>query len=208
MTKRRIHTSALYCFDSVRKLGSVREASRQLHIASSAVSRQIQKLEDDLDVKLFERLPSGLKLTAAGESFARHAQFVLQDTERLYSEINAIKGVQKGHVEIATVEGPAVDLIPSVIQEFRHNYPNISLGVQVTSSTKIPQLIIQGDADIGIAFDISRNKDLQQLWVANYDIGAIVTPQHPLAEKRLLACKSVLITLSSLANQNWLSINT
>ncbi|MEP3349381.1 MAG: LysR family transcriptional regulator [Marinomonas sp.] len=182
-SRKRIHSTAIYCFDSVRRLGSIREASRSLHMATSAVSRQIQKLEEELDIPLFERSPSGLKLTSAGESFARHAQLVLKDAERLYSEIDAIKGIQKGHIEIATVEGPSIELIPRLIKNFREQFPNISVGVHVIGSSKMPELLINGDVDIGLAFDISHLRDLNQLWVKNYALGAVVAKDHPLANK-------------------------
>lgn len=186
-SRRRIHSSAIYCFDSVRKLGSIREASRFLHIASSAVSRQIQKLENDLDVQLFERSTQGLKLTSAGESFARHAQLVLQDTERLFSDIDAIKGLQKGHIEIATVEGPSVELIPRLIHKFKTLFPKVTIGIQVAGSADISKLIANGEADIGLAFDLDKRKDLNQMWVQQYRLGAVVSSSHPLAHKTQLS---------------------
>ena len=198
-SKRRIHSTAIYCFDSVRRLGSIREASRSLNMATSAISRQIQKLEDDLDIQLFERSPNGLKLTSAGESFARHAQMVLKDAERLYSEIDAIKGIQKGHIEIATVEGPSIELIPRVIKDFRKRFPNISVGVHVIGSSKTPELIINGDVDIGLAFDLEHLRDLNQLWVQNYVLGAVVAQDHPLASKEetsLQECSTYPLILS------------
>jgi|TARA_R110001583_G_scaffold74196_2_gene205661 DNA-binding transcriptional LysR family regulator len=163
------------------------------------VSRQIQKLEDDLDIPLFERSPNGLKLTSAGESFARHAQLVLKDAERLYSEIDAIKGIQKGHIEIATVEGPSIELIPRVIKKFRERFPNISVGVHVIGSSKTPELIINGDVDIGLAFDLEHLRDLNQLWVQNHILGAVVAQDHPLASKKetsLQECSAYPLILS------------
>ena len=64
--KLRIHAPAILYFDKVRRCGSFREAARSLNVASSAVNRQILKLEEELGTPLFERLPSGLRLTAAG----------------------------------------------------------------------------------------------------------------------------------------------
>jgi len=198
-SKKRIHSTAIYCFDSVRRLGSIREASRAMHIATSAVSRQIQKLEDDLDIQLFERSPNGLKLTSAGESFARHAQLVLKDAERLYSEIDAIKGIQKGHIEIATVEGPSIELIPRVIKTFKKRFPNITVGIHVIGSSEMPELIINGEVDIGLAFDIENLRDLNQLWMQNYVLGAVVAQDHPLAQKNktsLQECSAYPLILS------------
>ena len=62
----RIHSIAIRYFDAVRKAGSIREAARQLNVASSAVNRQILKLEAEIGTPLFARLPGGLKLSSAG----------------------------------------------------------------------------------------------------------------------------------------------
>jgi DNA-binding transcriptional LysR family regulator len=73
----RLHARALLYFDAIRKAGSIREAARRLHVASSAVNRQLLELEDQIGAPLFERLPAGLQLTAAGEVVARHVIVVL-----------------------------------------------------------------------------------------------------------------------------------
>jgi DNA-binding transcriptional LysR family regulator len=62
----RIHSSAIRYFDAVRRAQSIREAARQLNVASSAVNRQIIKLEEEIGEPLFHRLPSGLVLTPRG----------------------------------------------------------------------------------------------------------------------------------------------
>ncbi|MGV8378248.1 LysR family transcriptional regulator, partial [Pseudomonas aeruginosa] len=76
------------------------EAARRLNVASSAVNRQILKLEDEIGAPLFDRLPGGLRLTGAGEIFARHVTVVLQDMERVRSELDALQGLRTGHVEV------------------------------------------------------------------------------------------------------------
>lgn len=101
----RIHSSAIHYFDMVRRCHSIREAARRLNVASSAVNRQILKIEDEIGASLFERLPGGLRLTLAGEVFSRHVSLVLQDLERVRLEFDALRGLKSGHVEIATVEG-------------------------------------------------------------------------------------------------------
>lgn len=83
-----IHARSLHYFDMIRRCGSIREASRRLYVASSAVSRQLAMLEDEVGAPLFERLPGRLKLTAAGEVFASHVISVLQDEQRLIRELD------------------------------------------------------------------------------------------------------------------------
>lgn len=193
MTQRkRFHSNAIYYFDSVYRCGTIREAARQLHVASSAVSRQILKLEDELGVPLFERLPRGLKLTSAGEVYARHVRTVLQDTERTYSELDALQNLFKGHVEIVCVESPAFDLIPDLLSRLNKRYPEVTVGLSIVGSKVIPEAIINGDPDFGLAFDLHYSKDLQQLLAEPFRLGAIMSPDHPLANKNEISLASCM----------------
>lgn len=177
----RIHAPMIVYFDAIRRAGSVREAARRLNIASSAVNRQLLKLEAELGTPLFERLPGGLRLTHAGATFARHTIQVLQDAERVRSELEAMKGLRTGHVEIATVEGLSSDLLPGVLQQVRERYPRVTVGVTVMGSGAIAAALAAGDADLGVAFALERNPDLQQLATIPFKLGALMRPDHPLA---------------------------
>tara|TARA_A100001391_G_scaffold146973_1_gene104463 strand:- start:37933 stop:38880 length:948 start_codon:yes stop_codon:yes gene_type:complete len=198
-TRLRVHSPAVLYFDAVRRAGSIREAARRLHVASSAVNRQILKLEDEIGVPLFERLPGGLKLTAAGEVFARHAIVVLQDAERARSELDALKGLRTGHVEVATVEGVTSDLLPTVIGRLRQDYPNITIGIATLGSQAIPETVTSGAADLGLAFALPRTAELRQLYLARFRLGAVVAPDHPLArraEVSLATCMAYPLVLA------------
>ncbi len=182
--KLRFHSSAIHYFDMVRHCNSIREAARRLNVASSAVNRQILKLEDEIGAPLFDRLPGGLRLTPAGEILARHVTVVLQDLERVRSELDAMQGLHSGHVEIAAVEGVTVDLLPCVLAHMRARYPHVTIGVTVLGSQSIPEAVHSGRADLGLAFALPRTAQLQQLAVGHFRLGAIVTPEHPLATRR------------------------
>ncbi len=179
--KPRIHAPAIHYFDVVRRCHSIREAARRRNVASSAVNRQILKLEDELGAPLFDRLPGGLRLTPAGEILARHVTVVLQDLDRVRSELDAMQGLRTGHVEIATVEGVTADLLPCVLKNLRERYPQVSVGVTLLGSQAIPEAVLNGDADLGLAFALPRCEELQQLCVGHFRLGAIVAPEHPLA---------------------------
>lgn len=182
--KLHIHAPAIHYFDMVRRCHSIREAARRLNVASSAVNRQILKLEDEIGAPLFDRLPGGLRLTGAGEIFARHVTVVLQDMERVRSELDALQGLRTGHVEIATIEAVTSDLLPCVLKAMRERYPDITVGVTLLGSQAIPEAVSSGAVDLGLAFALPRSADLQQVSVGHFRLGAIVSPQHPLARHR------------------------
>lgn len=129
---------------------------------------------------LFERLPGGLKLTAAGEVLSRHVIEVLQDAERTRSELEALKGVRIGHVEIAAVEGLSTDFLPTVIEKLNKQYPRITIGITSMGSDAIATAVAEGEADIGIAFDLPHNRMLRQVAVGRFVLGAVMPRNHPL----------------------------
>ena len=177
-----IHARSIRYFDMIRRCGSIREAARHLHVASSAVNRQLLQLEDEIGSPLFERLSSGLRLTAAGEVFSRHVITVLQDEHRLSTELELLRGVRRGSVSVAAVEGLNADLMPAVLTQMHRCYPTIQIHVRTCGSQQAAQAVIQGDADVGIGFSVKRHDNLRQCTMGRFALGAIVPPKHPIAQ--------------------------
>ena len=176
-----IHARALKYFDAIRRSGSIREAARRLHVASSAVNRQLLQLEEAIGSPLFERMPGGLKLTAAGEVFSRHVITVLQDEHRMYGELEALKGIRRGELKIIAVEGLNSELLPGVLERMMTRYPTIRISVRSAGSAQTARAVIDGDADVAIGFSLERSEALRQCAVGRFALGAIVRPDHPLA---------------------------
>lgn len=183
----RLHSPMVVYFDAIRRAGSIREAARRLNVASSAVNRQLLKLEAELGTPLFDRFPTGLKLTHAGSTFARHAIEVLQDAERVRSEVEALKGLRTGHVEIGAIEEIASSILPRVLVAFHELYPRISVGINILGSTSVTNSLTSGDIDLGVAFNLDRARELSQLSSSRFHLGAVMRPDHPLAQHNKLA---------------------
>lgn len=181
-----IHARVLKSFDMIRRCGSIREAARQLHIASSAINRQLLQLEDTLGMPLFERLPHGLELTAAGEAFARHVQNVFQDERRLSQELGQLQGLQRGPLHVMAVEGLCSDLLPRVLAKLFGRYPGLSVQLHTGGSAATAQAVRTGDADIGLGFSITADDELQACCLRRDPIGAVLSPDHPLAGRATL----------------------
>jgi DNA-binding transcriptional LysR family regulator len=186
----RIHSPAIRYFDAVRRAKSIREAARQLNVASSAVNRQIIKLEEEIGAALFDRRPTGLVLTPVGEAFARHVITVYQDLERTDTDIRDLQGARAGHITIAAVESVAASILPDVIARVRE--PRITFTVAVMGSFDIPDVIADGEADLGIAFALRKSPDLHQVFLAQFKLGAVVKPDHPLARNKTVSLPSCL----------------
>jgi DNA-binding transcriptional LysR family regulator len=198
--ERAIHFRAIGYFEAVRRWGSIREAARRLNVAASAVNRQILKFEAEIGLPLFERLPEGMKLTPAGEIFARHAVAVLQDEKRLASEVEALKGLRRGEVSIISAESVNSAFLPRVIGRMAEKYPRIELKIRTAGSNEIPTALTAGDADLGLAFSLAPNAALSQVAVGRFRLGAVMRPDHRLASEQHVSfanCSSFKLVLPS-----------
>ncbi len=158
-------------FDAVRRYGSIREAARKLGVAASAINRQLIQFETDLGMPLFERFANGMKLTAAGEVFARHVLTVLQDARRVADELDSLRGLRRGELSIVTVESLAAAVLPNLLAVMATRHPGVKLTVKSAGSNQIPTIVAAGLADVGLAFSLGHHPELQQLGTADSGSG-------------------------------------
>lgn len=192
-----MHAAVLRYFVVVARAGSIRKASEELHVATSAVSRQIQKLEDELGTPLFERLPNGLRLTQAGVATLRHAKATLEEFDLLKSELGALKGRKTGLVRVASLDSLLVQFLPEQVLAFHRAHPGVDFRVQSGVHNRIATLVAEGEADIGITFSLARPEDTEFICDVPMPLMAMVAADHP------LACLPA-VTLSECAQYNLL----
>ena len=179
------YRSILY-FDAVRRYGSIREAARKLDVAASAINRQLIQFEKDAGMPLFERFASGMKLTAAGEVFARHVITVLQDAKRAADELDSLRGLRRGEISIVAVESLSAVVLPAILSTMLKRYPGVKVTVRTAGSNQIPVIVAGGTVDVGLAFSLSHHPELQQLGMGRFRLGAVMRPEHPLAKQKHL----------------------
>jgi DNA-binding transcriptional LysR family regulator len=184
-----MHAAALRYFDQVARDGSIRRAAERLHVASSAVNRQILKLEEELGAPLFERVRQGVHLTDAGTALLRHVRQTLADFERTKSEIASLGGVVTGHVRMVCLESLAVRFMPAVVAELAATHPGLTLSVVVVEPNDAMDELRSGQTDFAVVFVDRRLKDVEVQHSLVTAIGAVMRPDHPLARH-----KSVTLT--------------
>ena len=182
---------SLHYFHVVRGTGSIRKAAERLHIAPSAISRQIAILEKELGVKLFERVPTGVRSTEAGELLTRHTYSIFRDVGRAKSAIEELRGLRVGEVTVFAMEGLVSEFLPKLLSSFHKRFPGISFNLVLASTDQIVEAIIRDEADIGITFNAKIRQELSV--VARYaePVGCLVAPQHPLANEKAVTLKKV-----------------
>lgn len=176
-----LHGRLLKYLDEVSRAGSIRKASLKLNVASSAINRRIIELEEELGTPLFERLPRGLRLTAAGEVLIQHVRETLREHERTLARLNGLRGLMRGEVTILTMAGLAANLLADALEEFRNSHPRVKLTVQVVSGERIVQMLVAGEADLGLGYNLPANPRLSTATQLEHSLGAVMAPDHPLA---------------------------
>ncbi|RYB02576.1 LysR family transcriptional regulator [Lichenibacterium ramalinae] len=176
-----LHGRMLRYLDEVARCGSIRKAAERLNVAASAVNRQILSLEAELDTPLFERMPGGLRLTASGEILVAHVRDTLREHGRAVARMVALKGLQRGEVTIATMGGLAATRLADAMVEFRATHPRVKLTVRVLAQDDIMAALLAGEADLGLAFGLPSHPRLFRAMAVEHPIGAVMSPDHPLA---------------------------
>jgi DNA-binding transcriptional LysR family regulator len=182
--KGQTHYRELQYFEAVRRWGSIREAARNLDVAASAINRQILKLEADIGLKLFERLPEGMKLSSAGEIYARHAMNVLQDEQRLAGDFDALRGLRRGKISVVAAESLNSGFLPGLIRHMAETYPHVALSLRIAGSNDVPAALKAGDADVGLAFSLEAQPELHRAAAGRFRLGAVMRPDHKLASHK------------------------
>lgn len=178
---RMFHQPAIVYFKVVAETLSVRECSRRLNVASSAISRQILQLEDALDMTLFQRDGRRLRLTAAGEILYRHLGRISAPLEAAVSELDMLRGLKTGSVRMATAETVGLSVLPQLLSGFAETYPTIHLDVAVASSSEVIKLVAEEHVDLGFAF-VTQPPTLVHMPVRHeVQVGALMRKDHPLA---------------------------
>jgi DNA-binding transcriptional LysR family regulator len=186
------HQPSLIYFNAVAEHLSVREAARRLNVASSAVTRQIARLEDALGMELFQREGQRLTLAPAGEILLRHARRLTAPLEAAVSELDMLRGLKTGNVRIATVESVGLSFLPRLIADFGRSYPRLHLDVSVTSSADVIARLLDERVEIGFGFIAGVPRGIEAAVRRDVRIGVVMRPDHALASVGSLTLSACL----------------
>ncbi|TFZ05017.1 LysR family transcriptional regulator [Ramlibacter rhizophilus] len=186
-----LHPKALRYVAAVAQLGSVQAAAREVSISASAVDRQILLLEEDLGVPLFERLPRGMRLTAAGELLLALSQRWKADLNRTLSDIRQLQGVSHGELRLAAMDSHVNGFLPEFVVAVGREHPGIQLEVDIASPDDAVNLLAKGGVDVAVAFNVKPQRELNIIWSAALPLGCAVAANHALAREERVDLKDV-----------------
>jgi DNA-binding transcriptional LysR family regulator len=192
-----INLPELKAFVAVVRSGTFTAASSHLNITQPALSRRIQLIEQALGTPLFERFPSGPRLTEAGRELLPHAEAVLTALDEGVEAVGSMVRGDRGRVAFAALGALCNSAVVEALRRFRDGAPaaDLSLSFHASTGEEVSDLVLQGQAMWGLRF---RSDPRLHCEVIGHETMIIVcSPENPLADARS-------ITSTRLAEENWI----
>jgi LysR family cys regulon transcriptional activator len=173
--------------ETVRCGFNLTEVANVLHTSQPGVSRQIRELEEELGIELFVRVGKRLTgLTEPGSHVLPIIEGILQGSSNLRSAGQEFVAQQSGSLSIAATHSQARYALPTAVQEFRLQFPNVRLHLHQGSPRQVAQMLLSGEADVGIATEaLGQYDDLVALPCYRWTHAVIVPPRHALLDEPL-----------------------
>jgi DNA-binding transcriptional LysR family regulator len=184
-SRRRVNPHAripLYLTE-IARLGSIRSAAARLIVASSAINRQVLRLERESGLRVFDRPPTGMCLTPAGEPLSRHVRGTPRNFDQLLAEVDGLRGIRAGHVRLAAVDSLRASFVPRALEEAARRYPVVTHSALAAPPAAVPHAVASGDSEIGLSFAVKTSLALQLVASAPAPLGVVMTPNHELARQ-------------------------
>ncbi|HEY3486873.1 MAG TPA: CysB family HTH-type transcriptional regulator [Gammaproteobacteria bacterium] len=169
--------------ETVKRNFNLTEVANSLYTSQSGVSKHIKDLEDELGVELFVRKGKRfLGLTEPGKEMVKIVEQMLLDANNIKNLAERYTQQDNGRLTLATTHTQARYVLPSVVTEFKRLYPKVHLKLHQGSPAEIVQLLVDGEADIGVATEaLGEIPELASFHYYDWQHAVIVPAGHPLA---------------------------
>lgn len=171
----------LLVFCKVAEKGSFTRAARELYITQPAVSKHIQSLEKELNVRLLERNKSALRLTPAGVLLLRHAEGILTAYKQLELEMSLLQNRISGELLIGASTTIAQYVLPPLLARFREHYPNLKIVLYNQNTEQIEKMLFDKRIHLGVVEGQSHKSGLEYSRFMRDELVAVVNRKGTLA---------------------------
>ena len=182
----------LRLFIQIAELKSLTRAAESTHLSLAATSNRVKEMESRFGVRLLYRENKGVQLSPAGETLLRNAQQIMQQVERLKSEMQEYNNGIKGHIRIFANTTAVTEFMPQVLGRFLALHPQINVALEERLNQEIVRGVQEGTADIGIAAGLTQAHGLQVLNFSTDRLVLATAIDHPLAKAGKLSFAQTL----------------
>ncbi len=169
-------------FEAVAEEKHIGRAAKLLHISQPPLTRQIQQLEEELDVTLFTRTPKGMELTDAGELFRQEVKNIFALIEQATERTQKAGQGRLGRLDIATFGSGILDSIPQVLLAFKNAYPEVSIVLHQMDKGEQIKALRQKRISLGFNRMLSPLPDISSELVTTEPLLLAVSSSDPIAQ--------------------------
>lgn len=173
----------LSCFLAVAEYLNFAKAAQSLHVTHPAVSQQVQSLEKELNVKLFQRTTRSVKLTEGGKAFLNDAQQMVAISERAKKRFDSAESRDIETLALGFYNFPCLFLLSDTLEQLRLDRPELHPQLQVIPFQHIYQLLEDGDLDAVVGFKEAPSVKISVLYkeLTKAPVVCVCSSRHPLA---------------------------
>lgn len=168
----------------VAEVGSFRKAGIALQMGQSAVSRRLQKIEDDIGVSLFERSVNGARLTPAGWRFSVCARTIIRDFRLAINTARSAGTAWLGQLDIGVCASLSAGALKEIVSAFMARHPDVALFISDSPADELLTMLVQRRIDAVVALGVFREEQGDSVVVENQRIYVALPENHPLAKQR------------------------
>lgn len=179
--------------ETLRHNFNLTDVANSLHTSQSGVSKHIRDLEDELGVELYVRKGKRLLgLTGPGTEMVKIAERMLLDANNIKSLADRYSQQDTGNLTIATTHTQARYILPKAVTAFKRQFPKVHLRLHQGSPNEIAQMLLQGEADIGVATEVLGDLDeLVAFPLYTWRHAVVVPENHPLEQLESLTLEAI-----------------
>ncbi len=170
--------------------GKIVSAAKHLGLTAPAVTLQVQALEEELGMALFDRLSGGMRPTAAGLAVIEVARAIDEQLLLLSDRIGALKGLTQGHLRLGVVS-TAKYFAPRIIAAFGREHPGLEIDLKVGNRAEIIQALDAHAVDIALMGRPPKDVPVRAQVFGDHPLVIVAPPEHPLVGKREVSCERI-----------------
>lgn len=172
---------------AVARTGNFSRAAKQCHVSQPSLSQQIQKLEKELGVRLFERHRTRTRLTSAGELFLPRAERVLHELEEARREAEDIHALVQGEVIVGVLPTIAPYFLPPVVAAFGQKYPGVAITMIEETTASLIGMMSRHEIDFALASLPIPDGQMEVQLLLEEELFLAIPPGHPLERRKSIA---------------------
>lgn len=173
-------------FMAVAEHGGMRAAARACGVTQPSLSKQIQKLEDELGHRLFDRLPRGAALTAAGQSLRPRAEAIMGDITRALDAVRTDLDAGRGALRVGAIPTLAPFALPGAVTKFRRRFPDADLSITEDITANLVEALAADRLDVAYLSLPLNDPRLRHVVLFEEPLLAVMAANDPLAQHRTI----------------------